>query len=333
MQIVIFSTRPYDRRFLDAANRDAGEPHDLRFLETTLNADTASAVRNESAVCVFVNDNVDAETLKKLADAGVRHVLLRCAGFNNVDLDAAQKHGISVARVPAYSPHGVAEHAVALMLGLNRRLHKAYARVRENNFNLEGLLGFEMHGKTAGVVGTGHIGRSCCRILLGMGMTVLASDIEPNADLEADGVKYVDLDQLLRESDVVSLHAPLVDATHHLIDAEAIEKMKDGAMLINTSRGGLIDTKAVIGALKNKRLGSLGIDVYEEEDGLFFGDHSAEMLADDQLARLLTFPNVLVTGHQAFFTEEAMRKIAETTIQNATDLEAGGDCENVVKAS
>ncbi len=268
--------------------------------------------------------------MTKLSQGGVKYVALRCAGFNNVDLDAAKEFGIRVARVPAYSPAGVAEHAVALMLGLNRRLFKAYNRVREGNFALDGLMGFQMHGKTAGVAGTGKIGEACCRILLGFGMKVLAFDRQPNDELRVAGVEYVDLDRLFAESDVLSLHLPLVSDTHHLINGQSISKLKKGVMLVNTSRGGLIDTNAVINGLKSGAVGSLALDVYEEEDGLFFEDRSGDVMGDDTFARLLTFPNVLITGHQAFFTEEAMANIARTTIDNLTAFADSGQSDNEV---
>lgn len=320
MEVAVFSTRSYDRRFL----AQAAGPHHLVWLEARLSADTAPLARGAGAVCAFVNDTVDAAVLEVFAGLGVRLVALRSAGFNNVDLAAAQRHGIAVARVPAYSPQAVAEHAVALILALNRNIHRAYARVREGNFALDGLLGFNLHGRVAGLVGTGQIGAAAARILLGFGCTVLAHDPFPDPALQAQGVRYCPLPDLLAEASIVSLHCPLTPATHHLIDAAALARMRPGAMLVNTSRGAMIDTPAVIAALKSGRLGHLGLDVYEEEAGLFFEDRSDSVMRDDVMARLLTFPNVLVTGHQGFFTAEAMTAIAETTMANITAFEATG---------
>jgi D-lactate dehydrogenase len=320
MDVAVFSTRSYDHRFLGKA---AGT-HRLTWLEARLTADTAPLARGAGAVCAFVNDTVDAAVLQAFAGLGVRLVALRSAGFNNVDLAAAHRHGIAVARVPAYSPEAVAEHAVALILALNRNIHRAYARVREGNFALDGLLGFNLHGRTAGIVGTGQIGAAAARILLGFGCTVLAHDPFPNPALAAQGVRYCPLPELLADASIISLHCPLTPETHHLIDAAALARMQPGAMLINTSRGAMIDTPAVIAALKSGRLGHLGLDVYEEEAGLFFEDRSDRVMRDDVMARLLTFPNVLVTGHQGFFTAEAMTAIAETTMANIVAFEATG---------
>ncbi|MEM8873167.1 MAG: 2-hydroxyacid dehydrogenase [Planctomycetota bacterium] len=325
MRCCVFSTKPYDERFLSEASAN----HALTFLEPRLTIETAALADGFDAACLFVNDEASADVIERLASMGVRFIVLRSAGFNNVDLDVCKQHGIRVARVPAYSPQGVAEHAVGLMLALNRRLPKAYNRVREGNFALDGLLGFQMHGKTAGVVGTGLIGAACCRILRGFGMTVLAHDPNPADGLD---VEYVELDQLWAESDVITLHVPLFDATYHLVNDDTLGRMKDGVMLINTSRGGLVDTRAVIAALKSQKLGALGLDVYEEEDGLFFSDRSGDILGDDTFARLLTFPNVLITGHQAFFTREALTEIAQTTIDNLTRFEAGAEAPNEVRA-
>jgi len=322
MEIVVYSTRPYDRRFLDAANE--GRAHRLRYLDARLDATTALAAAGASAVCAFVNDRLDAEVLASLWAQGVRLVVLRCAGFNHVDLEAAARIGMAIGRVPEYSPHAVAEHTVALMLTLNRRIHRAHARVREGNFALDGLLGFDLYGKTVGIIGTGKIGACFARIMAGFGCRLLGSDPRENPDCIAVGMRYVPLDELLRDSDVLSLHCPLTPATRHVIGREALAIVKPGAMLLNTSRGAVIDTAAVISALKNGRLGSLGIDVYEEEADLFFRDLSDEVLHDDVFARLLTFPNVLVTGHQAFFTVEALAAIAETTIANVDAFAADG---------
>lgn len=324
MQVAVFSTKPYDRRFLDAANAAAGGHHRLQYLEPRLSAETAVLARGAGAVCAFVNDVADAAVLGALAGMGVRLLALRSAGFNNVDLVEARRLGITVARVPAYSPESVAEHTVAMILALNRRIHRAYNRVREGNFALDGLIGFDMKGRTVGVVGTGRIGVALARIMLGFGCQVLAHDPRPDAALQAAGAAYVSLDTLLAASDIISLHCPLTPETHHLIDAAAVARMRPGAMLINTSRGAIVDTLAVIAGLKAGRIGLLGLDVYEEEADLFFEDLSGRVIHDDVFARLLTFPNVLVTAHQAFFTEEALTAIAETTVANITAFEATG---------
>lgn len=329
MKITLFSAKPYDRRFFEQEN--AAFEHDLTLLETPLDETTARLAEEAGAVCAFVNDDLSRPVLQRLAAAGTRVIALRSAGFNHVDLDAADEFGLRVVRVPAYSPHAVAEHTVGLMLALNRRIHKAYNRVREGNFELTGLLGFDMHGKTVGVVGTGKIGACVVQILAGFGCRVLTFDPHENADCLAAGAEPVELPVLLREADVVTLHCPLVPATQHLIDDETLGQMKEGAMLINTSRGGLVDTRAVIAALKRRHLGSLGIDVYEEEAELFFSDHSGEVIDDDVFARLLTFPNVLITGHQAFFTHEALTQIARVTLQNVADIEQTDACENLVE--
>ncbi|TDV14373.1 2-hydroxyacid dehydrogenase [Paraburkholderia caballeronis] len=315
MRIDLFSSRQYDVDTFNEANASFG--FDLHFHDTRLDPDTAILARGADAVCSFVNDTVDAAVLQQLQTLGVRLVALRSAGFNHVDLAAAARHALPVVRVPAYSPHAIAEHAAGMILALNRRLPRAVARTREGDFSLQGLLGFDLFGRTVGVVGTGMIGRTFARIMAGFGMRVLAFDPgTPDAGLIALGVQYVPLDTLLAESDIVSLHCPLVPATHHLIDADALARMKRGAMLINTGRGGLVESNALIGALKTGQLGHLGLDVYEEEGGLFFEDHSDLPLQDDVLARLLMFPNVIVTAHQAFFTREAMNEIARTTLGN-----------------
>jgi D-lactate dehydrogenase len=321
MRIAVFSTKPYDRAALEAANREHG--HTLVYLEPRLTPQTMELARGFEALCPFVNDQLSEEILESLAEDGLRLLTLRSAGFNHVDLAAADRLGITVARVPAYSPHAVAEHATGLILTLNRHLHRAYARVREGNFALDGLLGFDMQGKTVGVVGTGRIGRAFCRIMVGFGCRVLAHDPEPSDEVRGYGVEYVELPDLFAEADIVALHLPLTPATHHLIDAAALERMKRGVMLVNTSRGGLIDTRAVIEALKSGKIGALGLDVYEEEEDLFFEDLSNAVIQDDVFARLLTFPNVMITGHQGFFTREALTNIAETTLANATAFESG----------
>lgn len=320
MRISVFSTQPYDRTFLTRANEHYG--HDLQFFEERLQEHTAALVHDRDAVCPFVNDTVDAAVVNVLADAGVRLLTLRSAGFNHVDLKAAAARGVTVARVPAYSPHAVAEHALALILTLNRGTHRAWARVREGNFSLNGLLGFDLFGRTVGVVGTGQIGSVFARIMHGLGCKLLACDPYPNEELDSVA-RYVELDELLAESDIISLHCPLTPETHHLIDAAAIEKMKPGVMLINTGRGGLVNAPALISGLKSGQLGYLGLDVYEEEEALFFRDLSATVIQDDVFMRLTTFPNVLVTAHQAFFTEQALHNIADTTLANAASFEAG----------
>lgn len=321
MKVAVFGTKPYDREFLDAAN---GGRHLLRYLEPHLAHDTAALAGDATAVCTFVNDTLDRPALSALAAQGVKLVALRCAGFNQIDLAAARDLGMTVARVPGYSPHAVAEHATALILSLNRKIHRAWARVREGNFALEGLLGFNLEGRTVGIVGTGQIGLAMAGIMRGFGCEVLAFDPAPDAALTGLGGTYVDLDALLARSDIVTLHCPLTPATKHLIDASAIARMKHGAMLINTSRGAVIDTPAVIAGLKSGRIGHLGLDVYEEEGDLFFEDLSDQTIQDDVFARLLTFPNVLITGHQAFFTSDAMSAIAATTIANISSFENTG---------
>lgn len=328
MEIAVYSTRPYDRRFLDAAN--AAGMHRLRYMEAKLEPATAVASTGAEAVCAFVNDTLDAEVLGLLQARGVRLVVLRSAGFNHVDIAAAARLGIAVGRVPEYSPHAVAEHTVALLMTLNRRTHRAHARVREGNFALDGLLGFDLHGKTVGIVGTGKIGTCFARIMRGFGCRVLGFDPQQSPDCAAMEVRYVPLPELLRESDVISLHCPLTPSTRHLIGEQALLAIKPGAMLLNTSRGAVVDTAAVIAALKDGRLGSLGIDVYEEEAHLFFRDLSDVVLQDDVFARLLTFQNVLITGHQAFFTVEALTAIAETTIDNVDAFVATGSPRHAV---
>lgn len=326
MKIAVFSTKPYDREFLSSANASR---HELHFFEPHLSEQTAELAARFQAVCVFVNDNVDARVVDKLDSLGVRLIALRCAGYNNVDLKAAAKRGLTVVRVPGYSPYAVAEHAVGLMLALNRKLHRAYNRVREGNFALDGLLGFDVHGKTAGIIGTGKIGTVVAKILIGFGCEVLAFDPVPNETCRSSGVQYVNLEDLLAQSDIVSLHCPLTPENKHMIDASALRKTREGVMLINTSRGALIDTMAVSEALKSGRIGALGLDVYEEEEQLFFEDRSGLIIPDDVFARLLTFPNVIITGHQAFFTREALENIAATTMDNITRFENGKTVEKL----
>ncbi|QEG36332.1 D-lactate dehydrogenase [Bythopirellula goksoeyrii] len=326
VQVTVFSSKSYDRRFLEQANLQHG--HDLRFLEARLGPESAALAIGSPAICVFVNDKLNAETIEILANGGTRLITLRCAGFNNVDVEAAKRRGIAVTRVPEYSPYAVAEHSVAILLTINRRIHRAYNRVREGNFSIEGLLGFDLHGKTIGVVGTGRIGVCVCRILAGFGCRLLASDIHCNAECVKMGVQYVDLDKLIAETDVITLHCPLTPDTLHMIGTLAIERMKPGVVLINTSRGGLVDANAAVAGLKSGKIGAIALDVYEEEEGVFFEDLSGNVLQDDTLARLLTFPNVIITSHQAFFTQEAMHNIASTTMENVT-LFAGGNLDRV----
>jgi D-lactate dehydrogenase len=326
MKVAVFSAKPYDRAFLSAS----GTRHELTFLEARLSLETVVLAHGFPTVCAFVNDALDAPVLEGLARGGTRHVALRSAGFNHVDLAVARTLGLRVTRVPAYSPHAVAEHTVGLMLALNRKVHRAYARVREGNFALEGLLGFDLYGKTAGIVGTGKIGAVVARILHGFGCRILAHDVAPNPECADLGVEYRPLRDVFAESDVLTLHCPLNESTFHLVNADTLALMKPGAMLINSGRGALIDTRAVTAALKAGRLGHLGLDVYEEEGPLFFEDRSGRVIQDDVFARLLTFPNVLITGHQAFFTEEALTAIAQTTIANITAFEEGRPLANEV---
>ncbi len=321
----MFSSKSYDQTSFGQVPQ---HEHDIFMIEDRLRARTAALAAGAEAVCIFVNDVADAEVLGLLADLGVRHVVLRCAGFNNVDLAAAAKLDLTVARVPAYSPNAVAEHTIALILGLNRRVFKAYNRVRDGNFSLDGLVGFDLAGKTAGVVGTGRIGELVARLLWHFRCNVVCFDPVHNPRVTELGMRYVELDELWAASDLITLNCPLSPDTHHLVSATAIGKMKHGAMLINTGRGALIDTVAVIDGLKAGAIGSLALDVYEEEAELFFEDRSGEVLTDDVFARLLTFPNVLITAHQAFLTNEALAAIAETTFANLDDFQAGRPCAN-----
>jgi D-lactate dehydrogenase len=327
VKVAIFSTKKYDREFLSAANDSR---HELRFFEPHLNEETVDLAKGFDAVCVFVNDQVNAAVIAKLRALGVRLIALRCAGYNNVDLSAATTNGVTVVRVPAYSPYAVAEHAIALMLALNRKVHRAYNRVREGNFALDGLVGFDMHGKTVGVIGTGQIGTVVTQILTGFGCPTLAFDPFPNPTCRSLGVRYVELNELFAQSDIISLHCPLTPENEYIISDAAIGRMKNGVMLINTSRGALLDTVAIINGLKGGKIGSLGLDVYEEEEEIFFEDRSGIILSDDVFARLLTFPNVIITGHQAFFTREALLNIAATTIDNITKFEKDQPLEKLV---
>jgi len=329
-KILFFDAKPYDQQFFDANNKDFG--FQIRYFNDHLNPRTAPHLVLEGfdAVCAFVNDQINAEVIDILHEKKIGIVALRSAGYNNVDLKAAYDQ-IHVVRVPEYSPQAVAEHAVALMLGLNRKTHRAYYRTRDGNFSINGLLGFDMYRKIVGVVGTGRIGRALIPILKGFGMEILAYDVYANEDYAREaGFRYVGLDELYAKSDIISLHAPLTSETFHMIDENAIAKMKDGVVIINTSRGGLIKTEALIEALKNKKVGCAGLDVYEEESEYFFEDFSSTVISDDHLARLLTFPNVLLTSHQGFFTREALTNIARTTLRNLTEYFNGQQMVNEI---
>ena len=327
MKVLFFSARPYDRDSLSAANNGQ---HDLEFTEARIDARTTALARGFPAVCGFVNDRFTAPILESLAAGGTKLLLLRATGFNNVDLEATKKHGITVMRVGSYSPFAVAEFAVTLMLALSRKIHRAYNKVREENFLLDGLLGFDLHAKTVGIIGTGKIGQVLARIMTGFGCRVLAYDAAESAECATLGVQYVPLPHLLAESDIISLHLPLTPQTHHIMNAETLGQIKKGAMLINTSRGGLIDSSALIEVLKNHQLGAVGLDVYEAEADLFFRDLSGQVLQDDLFARLLSFPNVLITGHQAFFTREALHDIATATLANLEAFSEGRQTENTL---
>ncbi len=327
MRIVLFSSKPYDRASFEARALPAG--WQLQFQDSLLRVDTAALAEGCEVVCAFINDDLSTPVLERLAAGGTRLIALRSAGYNHVDLQAAERLGLTVARVPAYSPHAVAEHAVALVLALNRRIHRAFNRTREGDFSLHGLTGFDLHGKTVGVVGGGQIGLAFARIMAGFGCRLLIADPSPVAGLDALPARQAGLDELIAGSDVISLHCPLTEASHHLIDAARLARMKRGVMLINTGRGALVDTPALIEALKSGQLGYLGLDVYEEEAELFFEDRSDQPLQDDVLARLLTFPNVIVTAHQAFLTREALAAIAATTLDNIAAWIAGAPVNRV----
>jgi D-lactate dehydrogenase len=331
MRIAVFSTKPYDREFLEEAARGRG--HELHCLEPRLTAETARLAEGFPAVCVFVNDQLDRAALERLAAGGTRLVALRCAGFNNVDLRAADELGVAVVRVPAYSPHAVAEFTVGLILCLDRRIHRAYARTRDNNFALDGLLGFDLRGRTVGVIGTGAIGAIVARIMrLGFGCEVLAADLDPKPDLTGIGVRYTSPRELAAASDVVTLHCPLTPQTRHVVNRETIGLAKRGFMLVNTSRGALVDGEALIDGLKSGQVGSAALDVYEQEADVFFEDLSDQIIDDDVLQRLLTFPNVLLTGHQAFLTRDALTSIADTTLDSVTAFARGEPLANRVAA-
>lgn len=322
MTVSFFDTKSYDREHMLAA--PGADRIDWRFHEFRLTRETATTAAGSTAVCSFVNDVLDRSCLEALQARGVRHIALRCAGFNHVDLPAARELGLTVTRVPAYSPHAVAEHTVALLLTLNRRIHRAHNRVREFNFSLAGLVGFDLHGKTVGICGTGKIGRCTAAIFRGFGCRVLAHDPFPDLVWSAEsGVEYVDLDDMLAQSDVISLHLPLTVETHHILNAARIARMKRGAFVVNTSRGKLVDSRALIDALKSGHLGGVALDVYEEEEGIFFEDHSDRGVIDDELSRLISFPNVLITSHQAFLTREALGEIARVTVHNLLASETG----------
>ncbi|MDP5133080.1 MAG: 2-hydroxyacid dehydrogenase [Paraglaciecola sp.] len=328
MKIAFYNTKPYDQRYFNQVNLTHG--HDIHYISAHLNLETAKLIQDEEVVCAFINDKLDADVLRTLKNQGVRLIALRSAGFNHVDLSAAKTLGLPVVRVPTYSPYAVAEHAAGLLLCLNRKIHRAFNRVREGDFSLHNLMGFDLHGKTVGVIGTGKIGQCFINIMVGFGCRVLAYDVCVDEECQEKGVEYVSLESLFAQSSIISLHCPLNDATQHLINHESLELMQDGVTIINTSRGKLIDTKAIIKALKQGKVGLLGLDVYEEEEALFFEDFSDSVIQDDQLSRLLTFPNVIVTSHQAFFTEEAMQKIAQVTLTNITDFAQQGLIRNEV---
>jgi len=321
MRVAFFNTKKYDRQYFDQCNKKFN--FDITYFKPLLELETAKLAFGFDAICVFVHDDVSRQVLELLKEHGIKLIVLRCAGFNNVDIKSAQSLGVGVARVPAYSPQGVAEHALGLMLTLNRKIYKAYHRVREGNFSLEGLVGFELGSKTIGVVGGGKIGSVMIKILIGMGCKVLVFDPIKNEAITALGAQYVSFEELLNQSDVITLHAPLTKENYHLIDTDSIKRMKKGVMLINTSRGALIDTRAIITGLKSGRIGYLGLDVYEEEEHLFFEDYSEQIIQDDVFARLMTFPNVVITSHQAFLTDQALLTIAETTLQNVQDFQEG----------
>ncbi len=329
MKVAFYSAKSYEQDYFSKHNQALN--HEISFFDTSLNSETARLAEDHDAVCAFVNDNLDRACLEALAKLGVKAIALRSAGYNHVDIQASKDLGLAVCYVPAYSPYSVAEHTFALMLSLNRKIHKAYNRVRDLNFSLDHLMGHELHGKTIGLFGLGRIGLGVAQIAKGMGMTILAVDpFLSKSDVEQYGVQLVEKDALLKMSDVVTLHCPLTPDTHHMLDKAAFALMKSHAMLINTSRGGLIDHQSLIEALKKDRLSAVGLDVYEQEQGVFFSDHSDEVLNDDILARLLTFPNVIVTSHQGFFTHEAMTNISQTTLQNLSQIETGQICPNTI---
>lgn len=328
-KVGVFSAKPYDRQYLDKASQN--HQFEFHYFEDSLSEEMVDFVGGFAAICLFVNDKVNKKVIEKLAEKQVKLIALRCAGFNNVDLKAAAECGISVVRVPSYSPYAVAEHALAMILTLNRKTHRAYNRVRESNFSLNGLMGFDLNERTVGVIGTGKIGQIFARIMQGLNCKVIAYDPYPNDIIKSMGLEYVSLEKLFQDSDIISLQCPLTPETKHIINEKSIGMMKDGVMLINTSRGGLIDTQALVGGLKHGRIGYLGIDVYEQEENIFFNDLSDTIIQDDLIMRLITFPNVLITSHQAFFTQNAMNNISETTVMNINQFLNGELLENEVK--
>lgn len=328
MKLAIYSTKNYDKKYLELVNKQYG--FQLEFFDFLLTPQTASTAAGCDAVCLFVNDDGSRDVLKVLASLGIKILALRCAGFNNVDLQAAKEFGIQVVRVPAYSPEAVAEHAVGMMMCLNRHIHRAYQRTREANFSLEGLIGFNMYQRTAGIIGSGKIGLATMRILKGFGMRVLAYDPYPSPLALELGVEYVDLATLYAESNIISLHCPLTPENHHMLNKTAFDQMQDGVMIINTSRGGLLDATAAIDALKKQKIGALGMDVYENERDLFFEDNSNEVVLDDVFRRLSSCHNVLFTGHQAFLTSDALTSISQTTLLNISQLVKGETCPNAL---
>jgi len=329
MKVAMFSSRSYDIQYFKPL---ISAPINISFYDTQLNVQTAALTSDYDAVCAFVNDDLSAPVLTLLHENGIKYIAMRCAGFNNVDLDCAKKLGIQVVRVPAYSPEAVAEHTIALLMTINRRTHKAYQRTRDANFSLEGLVGFNLHGKTVGIIGTGRIGVATMAIFKGFGCKILASDPYPSEHATALGAEYVGLETLFANSDVISLHCPLMEDNKHLLNKKTFNLMKDGVTIINTSRGGLLNAHDAIEALKSGRIGGLGLDVYEDEEQLFFGDHSSEIIADDIFRRLSACHNVIFTGHQAFLTKEALTSIAETTLNNLNELDSGQPCANQVQA-
>jgi D-lactate dehydrogenase len=331
MKIAVFSAKRYDREFLNAANTKAG--HQLRFYDAPLDTESVSLATGYEAVCIFVNDIANAEVLKMLAAGGTRLVALRCTGFNNVDMKAAAALGLKIVRVVTYSPYSVAEHAVSLLQAINRKIHRAYNRTRDSNFALDGLMGFDLHGKTVAVVGTGKIGCVFTKIMLGFGCEVIGYDKYPSQTFLDLGARYAEPGEIGAKADIISLHCPLTPETHHIVNADTLARAKRGALLINTSRGGLVDTEAAIEALKSGQLGGLALDVYEQEADLFFRDLSNTIIADDVFQRLLSFPNVIVTGHQAFFTQEAITTICETTINSVTQFANGQPLTDEIKAT
>lgn len=328
MKVAFFSTRKYDRKYFDQANASVG--HELVYFENRLREETAPLAIDCDCVCAFVNDRLNRNTLSLLAQSKTKLIAMRCAGYNNVDVEAANELGITVVRVPAYSPHAVSEHVIAILMALYRTTHRSHNRVREGNFSLEGMVGHEVFGKTVGIIGTGKIGALVAKLFLGFDCKVYAFDTRKDEELARWGIEYADLDKLWKTCDIISLHCPLLPATKHLINEETLSKMKQGVTIINTSRGALIDTAAAYRALKSGKMGYLGIDVYEEEDNLFFEDLSAEIIQDDLFMRLTTFPNVFITGHQAFFTDTALTNIADTTLNNISEFEATGSSTNQV---